>query len=79
MIRLLPERNEDNEEISVYYEFLDYDKKLFLDDLWFNRRGNFTLLARQTEEPPNLKNFFHYNTPDHSGRECMFMLCTVPV
>ncbi len=50
VIRLLPERNEDNDEISIYYEFLDYDKKLFLDDLWFSRRGNFTLLARQTED-----------------------------
>ncbi len=50
VIRLLPERNEDNDEISIYYEFLDYDKKLFLDDLWFNRRGNFTLLTRQTED-----------------------------
>ena len=50
VIRLLPERIDDNDEISIYYEFLDYDKKLFLDDLWFTRRGNFTLLTRQTED-----------------------------
>lgn len=50
VIRLLPERNEDDDEISIYYEFLDYDKKLFFDDLWFTRRGNFTLLVRQTED-----------------------------
>ena len=50
VIRLLPERDEDNDQISIYYEFLDYDKKLFLDDLWFRRRGNFTLLVRQTED-----------------------------
>ena len=49
VIRLLPERNEENDEISIYYEFLDYDKKLFFDDLWFTRRGNFTKLVRQTE------------------------------
>lgn len=49
VIRLLPERNEDNDEISIYYDFLDYDKKLFLDDLWFHRRGNFAQLVRQTE------------------------------
>ncbi len=48
--RLLPERSEDNEEIAIYYEFLDYDKKLFLDDLWFKRRGNFTLLVHKTED-----------------------------
>ncbi len=47
--RLLPERAEDNDEISIYYEFLDYDKKLFLDDLWFRHRGNFTQLVQQTE------------------------------
>ena len=48
--RLLPERAEDDDEISIYYEFLDYDKKLFLDDLWFKHRGNFTKLVHQTEE-----------------------------
>ena len=47
--RLLPERNEDNDEISIYYEFLDYDKKLFFEDLWFTKRGNFTKLVQQTE------------------------------
>ena len=50
VIRLLPERNEDDDQISIYYEFLDYDKKLFLDDLWFKRRGNFSRLVKQTEE-----------------------------
>ena len=49
VIRLLPERNEENDEISIYYEFLDYDKKLFFDDLWFTRRGSFTTLVRKTE------------------------------
>jgi len=49
VIRLLPERNEEDEEISIYYEFLDYDKKLFFDDLWFTRRGNFAQLVQQTE------------------------------
>lgn len=49
VIRLLPERNEDDEQISIYYEFLDYDKKLFYDDLWFSRRGRFSTLVRQTE------------------------------
>lgn len=49
VIRLLPERKEDSTEISIYYEFLDYDKKLFFEDLWFNRRGSFTRLVSQTE------------------------------
>jgi uncharacterized membrane protein YfbV (UPF0208 family) len=42
VIRLLPERDEKNDEISIYYEFLDYAKKLFFENLWFSRRGNFT-------------------------------------
>ena len=50
VIRLLPERDSKNDEISIYYEFLDYDKKLFFENLWFNRRGNFTRLIRQTED-----------------------------
>lgn len=48
--RLLPERNEDSDEISIYYEFLDYDKKLFFEDLWFTKRGNFGKLVQQTEK-----------------------------
>ncbi|NMA36723.1 MAG: BMP family ABC transporter substrate-binding protein [Papillibacter sp.] len=50
IIRLLPERDNKNDEISIYYEFLDYDKKLFVENLWFNRRGNFTRLIKQTED-----------------------------
>ncbi len=49
IIRLLPERDESNTEISIYYEFLDYDKRLFFNNLWFSRKGTFTRLVRQTE------------------------------
>ena len=31
VIRLIPERDESNTEISIYYEFLDFDKRLFFD------------------------------------------------
>lgn len=48
IIRLLPERDESNTEISIYYEFLDFDKRLFFDNLWFSRKGSFTRLVRQT-------------------------------
>ncbi len=50
IIRLIPERDEKNDEISIYYEFLDYDKKMFFENLWFTRRGSFTRLVKQTEE-----------------------------
>lgn len=49
VIRLLPERDESDLENSIYYEMLDYDRKLFFDDLHFERRGNFTRLMEETE------------------------------
>lgn len=50
VIRLLPERDENNEEISIFYDFLDYDKKLYFDNLWFTRRGSFPQLVSHTEK-----------------------------
>ncbi|MDR0818751.1 MAG: BMP family ABC transporter substrate-binding protein [Oscillospiraceae bacterium] len=49
LTRLIPERDEDDDDISIYYEFLDYDKRMFFDDLWFTKRGNFTALANYAE------------------------------
>jgi len=48
--RLLPERNENDDEISIFYEFLDYDKRMYFEDLWFSRRGNFTKLIEIAEK-----------------------------
>jgi len=50
VIRLLPERDESNLDISIYYEFLDYDRRMFFDNLWFTKKGNFTRLVKYTEE-----------------------------
>lgn len=50
IIRLIPERDESNTEISIYYEFLDFDKRLFFDNLWFSRKGRFTSLVEQTRQ-----------------------------
>ncbi len=50
IIRLLPERDETNDDISIFYEMLDYDKKMYFEGLWFHRRGNFTRLIAQTEK-----------------------------
>mgnify|MGYP004524838077 FL=1 len=47
--RLIPERDESNTEISIYYEFLDYDRRMYFDNLWFSKRGNFTRLVKYTE------------------------------
>jgi hypothetical protein len=43
--RLIPERDDASDEISIYYEFLDFDKRLYFGDLWFSKRGFFTRLA----------------------------------
>ncbi|MDR2359837.1 MAG: BMP family ABC transporter substrate-binding protein [Oscillospiraceae bacterium] len=48
--RLIPERDESSNDISVYYEMLDYDKRVFFGDLWFSKRGNFTKLIAAAEE-----------------------------
>lgn len=50
IIRLIPERDESKTEISIYYEFLDFDKRLFFDNLWFSRKGRFTSLVEHTQK-----------------------------
>ncbi len=50
VIRLLPERDESNLEISIYYEFMDYDRRMYFDNLWFSKRGNFTRLVKAAED-----------------------------
>lgn len=54
--RLIPKRDEKNKLVSIYYEFLDFDRRATFDNLWFSYRGSFTRLvnlvqAWQTEHP----------------------------
>ena len=42
--RLVPRRDEDNQAVSIYYEFLDFDRREVFDNLWFSHRGVFTSL-----------------------------------
>ena len=44
--RLVPRRDEDNQAVSIYYEFLDFDRREVFDNLWFSRRGVFTTLTQ---------------------------------
>ncbi len=44
--RVLPKRDESNEAISIYYEFIDFDRRAVFDDLWFSHRGEFTKLVK---------------------------------
>lgn len=47
--RLIPRRDESNETISIYYEFLDFDRREVFDNLWFSRRGGFTRVIQIVE------------------------------
>ena len=54
--RLIPKRDENNKLISIYYEFLDFDRRATFDNLWFSYCGSFTRLvslvqAWQAEHP----------------------------
>lgn len=43
--RVIPKRDESNEAISIYYEFIDFDRRAVFDNLWFSHRGEFTRLV----------------------------------
>jgi basic membrane lipoprotein Med (substrate-binding protein (PBP1-ABC) superfamily) len=47
--RILPKRDESNKEISILYEFLDFDRRAVFDDMWFSWRGAFTQLVHFAE------------------------------
>lgn len=47
--RLIPRRDENNERISIYYEFLDFDRREVFDNLWFSHRGGFTRVVQIVE------------------------------
>ena len=40
--RILPRRDESRDDVSIYYEFLDFDRREVFDNLWFSHRGTFT-------------------------------------
>ena len=47
--RLIPKRDESNKLVSIYYEFLDFDRRATFDNLWFSYRGSFTSLVNIVE------------------------------
>ncbi len=47
--RLIPKRDENNKMVSIYYEFLDFDRRATFDNLWFSYRGSFTKLVSLVE------------------------------
>jgi len=43
--RLIPRRDPSNKHVSIYYEFLDFDRRETFPNLWFSHRGSFTRLV----------------------------------
>jgi len=42
--RLVPKRDESDDNISIYYEFLDFYKKTGINAIWFTKRNSFKQL-----------------------------------
>ncbi len=47
--RLIPKRDEHNKLVSIYYEFLDFDRRATFDNLWFSYQGSFTRIVNLVE------------------------------
>ncbi len=43
--RLVPKRDESDDAITIYYEFLDFYKKTGINLIWFTKRNSFSILA----------------------------------
>ncbi len=74
--RLIPKRDDNNKLVSIYYEFLDFDRRATFDNLWFSYQGSFTRLvsiveAWQEEHPENTESTADLiNTTFKSFRHC---------
>lgn len=61
--RILPKYDENDEELKIYYEILDYDQRSFaFGDMWFSRVGTFSWLIEEAEE-------FAAKTPSLAGKK----------
>lgn len=49
VMRLVPKRDETDDNISIYYEFLDFYKKTRINAIWFTRRNSFNKLMGYLE------------------------------
>lgn len=39
--RLIPKYDENSKDIRLYYEFMDYNKKTGINEIWFSKEGSF--------------------------------------
>ncbi len=49
VIRLVPKRDTEDEQNTIYYEFLEFFKLTGLISIWFTRKGRFSKLMRYLE------------------------------
>lgn len=47
--RLLPEKNEKDNEILIYYEFLDFYKETKINTIWFSQQGSFPKMLKHLQ------------------------------
>ncbi|MBU3218297.1 BMP family ABC transporter substrate-binding protein [Clostridium estertheticum] len=48
--RLVPKRDENDLNNIIYYEFLEFNNKTGINDIWFSKEGSFTLLGKYLDE-----------------------------
>jgi hypothetical protein len=76
LIRLLPERDPDDPENAVFYEFYDHDRRAVIRHMWFSRPGRLPrlleLAARYASTRPDLSedwlehDFFRFRETYHA-------------
>lgn len=60
--RIVPKYDENDEEIRIYYEIMDYDPRSFaFGDMWFSQVGTFSWLISEAED-------FASKTPELEGK-----------
>lgn len=48
--RLVPKKDENDLKNTIYYEFLDFNNKTGINDIWFSRVGSFAQLDKYLDE-----------------------------
>ena len=48
--RLVPKKDEKDLNNIIYYEFLDFNNKTGINDIWFSKEGSFTELSKYLDE-----------------------------
>ncbi|MCJ7691230.1 MAG: BMP family ABC transporter substrate-binding protein, partial [Clostridiaceae bacterium] len=58
VIRLVPKRDENDLNNKIYYEFLEFNNKTGINDIWFTKVGSFIELGKYLDEYDPKLNLF---------------------